>query len=216
MINGVDRGRLSSARGRSIDLESWSGAGIPLLRDPRDLVTELHQRHLPAPGTSVVAVLDFDHRVVASASVTPRPQVTDGWHHRNALLSQLRRVLPHDLRLTTPRRTAVLLYCRDGAAGWTEQDGAWMWALRDSAALHGLRCGAYIALTPTGWQVLGEGRSGRSPHARSWSDRPVRTVSELPARHGRADLTVPGLANPPRPWRTATTSPPGPVRHLAR
>ncbi|GAA1262979.1 hypothetical protein GCM10009665_60730 [Kitasatospora nipponensis] len=225
MIHGTDRGQLSSARGRSIDLESWASAGLPPVRDPRDLVTELHQRHLPPPGTSVLAVLDFDHRVVASASVAPRPHVTDGWHHRNALLSQLRRVMPHDLRLTSPRRTAVLLRCRDGLAGWTEQDGSWMWALRDTASLHGLRCGAYIALTPSGWQILGDGRSGRTPHSDSWSERPLHTVRELPPRgtpalHGRAEAHRAGL-----PWHaaaataaagTAGATAPESIRHAAR
>jgi hypothetical protein len=86
---------------------------------------------------------------------------------RNALLAQLRRVIPHDLRRRTPVRTAVLLYCRDGDARWTEEDGAWMWGLRDACTLHGLRCGAYITLTRDGWQVLGEGRAGRRPHAGS-------------------------------------------------
>lgn len=57
-----------------------------------------------------------------------------------------------------------------------------MWALRDASALHGLRCGAYIGLTPAGWQVLGDGRGGRNPHAGSWADGPVHTVTELPPR----------------------------------
>lgn len=74
MVHGVGRGQLSSGTGRRIDLETWSGAGVPLLRDPRDLVVDLHRRHLPQPGTSVVAVVDIDHRVVASASVTLRPR----------------------------------------------------------------------------------------------------------------------------------------------
>lgn len=86
---------------------------------------------------------------------------------RNALLAQLRRVIPHDLRRRTPVRTAVLLYCRDGDARWTQEDGAWMWGLRDACTLHGLRCGAYITLTHDGWQVLGEGRGGRRPNADS-------------------------------------------------
>ncbi|WP_424709431.1 hypothetical protein [Kitasatospora acidiphila] len=187
MIHGLDRGQLSSATSRSIGLESWATAGVPLLRAPRDLVTELHQRHLPQPGTTVIAVLDRDHRVVASASASARPHVTDGWQHRNVLLTQLRQITHHDLRLPAPRRTAILLRCRDGQAGWSEQDGAWMWALRDAATLHGLRCGAYVTLTPAGWHVFGEGRSGRTPHAGSWTERPLHTVSELPRRVPVAD-----------------------------
>ncbi len=189
MINGIDRGQHPLARDadprRTLDVESWAAAGIPLLRDPRGFVTELHHRHLPQPGTVVVAVVNALHRVTASASFTPRPHQSDGWQHRNAILAQLRQVIPHDLRLAAPARTAVLLRCRDGAAGWTEQDGAWMWALRDAAALHGLRCGSYVALTPAGWQTLGDGRSGRSPHAGSWVDGPVHTVTELPPRSAR-------------------------------
>ncbi|MFE9427239.1 hypothetical protein ACFYNO_30205 [Kitasatospora sp. NPDC006697] len=208
MLDGIDRGRLSSATGRSIDLEGWANAGVPLLGDPRDLVTELHQRHLPQPGTSVIAVLDHDQRVVASASVTARPHVTDGWHHRNALLTQLRRVTPHDLRLAAPRRTAVLLHCRDGEPGWSEPDGPWLWALRDAASLHGLRCGAYIALTPSGWQVLGEGRCGRTPHSGSWAERPLHTVSELPRR-------TPEIGHPAAAGAAGTARPAGGSRTAA-
>ncbi|WP_326846852.1 hypothetical protein [Streptomyces kaniharaensis] len=186
MINGIGRGQSplarSSAPRRLLDLETWTASGIPLLRDPRDFVLELHQRHLPQPGTIVVAVLDALHQVSASASFTPWPRDTDGWQHRNALLAHLRRITPHDLRRPEPSRTAVLLRCREGAPGWSEQDGAWMWALRDAAALHGLRCGSYIGLTPAGWQILGDGRSGRHPHAGSWADGPVHTVTELPPR----------------------------------
>ncbi|MFE0458334.1 hypothetical protein ACFW1A_03610 [Kitasatospora sp. NPDC058965] len=200
MIHGNDRGQPSYATGRFVDLEGWANAGIPLLRDPRDLVTDLQQRHLPQPGTSVIAVLDCEHRVVASASVSTRPHVTDGWQHRNALLDLLRRVTPHDLRLAAPRRTAVLLHCREGVPGWTEEDGAWMWALQDAASLHGLRCGAYVSLTPAGWHVFGDGRSGRTPHSGSWAERPVHTVSELPNREAPAIRPLPDFVRPTRGW----------------
>ena len=116
---------------------------------------------------AVVAVLDHEERLTASASFTPRPVPVDGWEFRNALLAHLRRVIPHDLRRRTPVRTAVLLYCREGDGHWTEADGAWMWGLRDACTLHGLRCGAYITLTHGGWQVLGEGRGGRRPSSDS-------------------------------------------------
>ncbi|WP_181442439.1 hypothetical protein [Streptomyces tateyamensis] len=204
-MNGIDRGRPSYATGRSIDLEGWDSAGIPLLRDPRELVTDLQQRHLPQPGTSVLAVLDSEHRVVASASVSARPHVTDGWQHRNALLNQLRRVTPHDLRLAVPRRTAVLLHCREGVPGWTEEDGAWMWALHDAASLHGLRCGAYLTLTPGGWHVFGDGRSGRTPHSGSWAERPLHTVSELPAREAPAVQPLQDYGRPGRGWNAVST-----------
>ncbi|MFF2044641.1 hypothetical protein ACFVVX_29900 [Kitasatospora sp. NPDC058170] len=202
----MDRGQYplarSSAPRRVLDLETWAASGIPLLRDPREFVLELHQRHLPQPGTVVVAVLDGLHRLNASASFVPWPHHTDGWQHRNAILSHLRQVIPHDLRLATPARTAVLLRCRDGAAGWAEQDGAWMWALQDAAALHGLRCGSYIALTQAGWQILGDGRSGRNPHAGSWAEGPVHTVTELPPRSALEGPRGPRpLRQPPeRPW----------------
>lgn len=182
MINGIDRGQTPCDGARTIDLATWTGSDVPLLRAPREFVTELHGRHLPQPGTNVLAVLDPLHRVVASASFTGRPHATDGWHHRNTILAQLRRITSHDLRLTVPTRTAVLLRCREGGPDWTEQDGAWMWALRDAAALHGLRCGSYLTLTPAGWLSLGDGHHGHTPHSGSWTDGPVHTVRELPER----------------------------------
>lgn len=145
----------------------WAAAGIPLLRSPREVVSGLHSRHRPIPQTAVVAVLDHEERLTASASFARRSVTADGWEFRNALLAHLRRVLPHDLRRRTPVRTAVLLYCREGDERWTEEDGAWMWGLRDACTLHGLRCGAYITLTRGGWQVFGEGRGGRRPNSMS-------------------------------------------------
>ncbi|MGW6292899.1 hypothetical protein G3I20_01455 [Streptomyces sp. SID8111] len=165
---------------RVLEPAEWAAAGIPLLRNPREVVSGLHARHCPGPATAVVAVLDHDERLCASASFTRRPAPADGWVFRNALLAQLRRVIPHDLRRRTPVRTAVLLYCREGDARWTEEDGAWMWGLRDACTLHGLRCGAYITLTRDGWQVLGEGRGGRRPSAGS-APEPV-ALSEAPPR----------------------------------
>ncbi|MFJ8649678.1 hypothetical protein ACIRNI_26600 [Streptomyces sp. NPDC093546] len=152
---------------RMLEPAEWAAAGIPLLRNPREVVSGLHARHRPTPATAVVAVLDHEERLTASASFTRRPVAADGWEFRNALLAHLRRVLPHDLRRRTPVRTAVLLYCREGDERWTEEDGAWMWGLRDACTLHGLRCGAYITLTRGGWHVLGEGRGGRRPHSLS-------------------------------------------------
>ncbi|MCX5086373.1 hypothetical protein ACFC18_29950 [Streptomyces sp. NPDC056121] len=148
---------------RMLEPAEWAAAGIPLLRNPREVVSGLHARHRPKPQTAVVAVLDTEERLNASASFTRRASAADGWVFRNALLTHLRRVIPHDLRRRTPVRTAVLLYCREGDAHWTEEDGAWMWGLRDACTLHGLRCGAYITMTRDGWQVLGEGRGGRRP-----------------------------------------------------
>ncbi|MFF5564139.1 hypothetical protein ACFY7Z_18845 [Streptomyces sp. NPDC012623] len=166
---------------RMLEPAEWAAAGIPLLRDPREVVSGLHSRHRPAPGTAVVAVLDHEERLVASASLAPRPTPVDGWEFRNALLAHLRRVLPHDLRRRTPVRTAVLLNCREGDERWTQEDGAWMWGLRDACTLHGLRCGAYITLTHGGWQVLGEGRGGRRPNSLS----PPAALSEAAADPGR-------------------------------
>ncbi|MBT2396845.1 hypothetical protein [Streptomyces sp. ISL-100] len=153
----------ASRLGRTLEPSEWAAAGIPLLRNPREVVSGLHARHHPEPATAVVAVLDTEERLTASASFARRSVPADGWEFRNALLAHLRRVIPHDLRRRTPVRTAVLLYCRDGDERWTEEDGAWMWGLRDACTLHGLRCGAYITLTHGGWQVLGEGRGGRRP-----------------------------------------------------
>ncbi|MCM1973926.1 MULTISPECIES: hypothetical protein [unclassified Streptomyces] len=157
----------ASTTGRVLEPAEWAAAGIPLLRNPREVVSGLHARHHPRPATAIVAVLDPDERLRASASFTRRTTQADGWMFRNVLLDQLRRVIPHDLRRRTPVRTAVLLYCREGDARWTQEDGAWMWGLRDACTLHGLRCGAYITLTRDGWQVLGEGRGGRRPSANS-------------------------------------------------
>jgi hypothetical protein len=157
----------ASRLGRTLEPAEWASAGIPLLRNPREVVSGLHARHRPEPSTAVIAVLDTEERLIASASFARRSLVPDGWELRNALLAHLRRVIPHDLRRRTPVRTAVLLYCREGDERWTEEDGAWMWGLRDACTLHGLRCGAYITLTRGGWQVLGEGRGGRRPAAGS-------------------------------------------------
>ncbi|QLJ04514.1 hypothetical protein HZZ00_28240 [Streptomyces sp. NEAU-sy36] len=169
----------TTSAGRLLEPAEWAAAGIPLLRNPREVVSGLHARHHPRPSTAIVAVLDPDERLCASASFTPRAAPADGWMLRNALLSQLRRVIPHDLRRRTPVRTAVLLYCREGDARWTEEDGAWMWGLRDACTLHGLRCGAYITLTRDGWQVLGEDRGGRRPNARS-APEPFATADAPP------------------------------------
>ncbi|MGW7820918.1 hypothetical protein ACWGLF_22925 [Streptomyces puniciscabiei] len=157
----------AASASRLLEPAEWAAAGIPLLRNPREVVSGLHARHRPRLSTAIVAVLDPDERLCASASFTRRPAPADGWMFRNALLAQLRRVIPHDLRRRTPVRTAILVYCREGEARWTEEDGAWMWGLRDACTLHGLRCGAYITLTQDGWHVLGEGRSGRRPNAGS-------------------------------------------------
>lgn len=157
----------ASRLARLLQPAEWAAAGIPLLRNPREVVSGLHIRHRPTPSTAVVAVLDHEERLIASASFTRRPALADGWEFRNALLAHLRRVVPHDLRRRTPVRTAVLLYCREGDERWTDEDGAWMWGLRDACTLHGLRCGAYITLTRGGWQVLGEGRGGRRPNSAS-------------------------------------------------
>lgn len=161
----------SSRHGRLLEPAEWTAAGVPLLRNPREVVSGLHSRHSPVPSTAVIAVLDPEEQLVASASFVQRSASADGWEYRNALLSRLRRVIPHDLRRRTPVRTAVLLYCREGDERWTEEDGAWMWGLRDACTLHGLRCGAYITLTHGGWQVLGEGRGGRRPSSDSRPER---------------------------------------------
>ncbi|MGW0702855.1 hypothetical protein ACWD0A_26785 [Streptomyces sp. NPDC002867] len=161
----------ASRLARLLEPAEWAAAGIPLLRNPREVVSGLHTRHRPVPATAVVAVLDHEERLAASASFSRCSVPVDGWEFRNALLAHLRRVIPHDLRRRTPVRTAVLLYCREGDERWTEEDGAWMWGLRDACTLHGLRCGAYITLTRGGWQVLGEGRGGRQPNSTSTPGR---------------------------------------------
>jgi hypothetical protein len=191
-----------SRLGRMLQPAEWAAAGIPLLRDPREIVTGLHERHLPRPSTTVIAVLGPEERLVASASFSQHPAHPDGWEYRNALLGQLRRVVPHDLRLRGPVRTAVLLCCRLGEQDWTEVDGAWMWGLRDACTLHGLRCGAYITLTPSGWQVLGERRNGRRPSAVTAQERQSSTDPTA-----SADRThVPALSYPSSARRTGAVA----------
>ncbi|GCD42516.1 hypothetical protein GKJPGBOP_02180 [Streptomyces paromomycinus] len=193
----------SAARlSRMLEPSEWASAGIPLLRNPREVVTGLHDRHLPGLWTAVVAVLGPEERVVASASFVQHATAPDGWEFRNALLTQLRQVVPHDLRLRAPVRTAVLLYCREGDPRWTEADGAWMWGLRDACTLHGLRCGAYITLTRGGWQVLGEGRGGRRPRSVT---RPahLRGTGQpqhpyVPESHGPAQRRTASEQGPPK------------------
>ena len=166
----------TNRHGRLLEPAEWTAAGIPLLRNPREVVGGLHSRHSPVPNTAVIAVIGPEEQLVASASFVQPTASADGWEYRNALLARLRRVIPHDLRRRTPVRTAVLMYCRDGDERWTEEDGAWMWGLRDACTLHGLRCGAYITLTKGGWQVLGEGRGGRRPSSDSRPERLGDTV----------------------------------------
>lgn len=172
---------------RSLEPAEWADSVVPLLANPRDVIKDLYARHLPSPSVAVVAVYDPDGRIRASASFAGRVGVFDGWERRNALLSHLRRVIPHDLRLRRPVRTAVLMVCREGSSAWTAEDGAWMWGLRDACALHGLRCGSYVALTDEGWNVLGENRSGRTPNARS---RSARDAGAAPAAPGGAPEPV--------------------------
>ncbi|PJN38283.1 hypothetical protein CG747_23700 [Streptomyces sp. CB02959] len=180
----------STARlGRLLEPAEWASAGIPLLRNPREVVADLYTRHLPRPSTVIVAVLDPDERVVASASFTGPASAPDGWAYRNALLAQLRRIIPHDLRLRVPARTAVLLHYREGELRWSEADGAWMWGLRDACTLHGLRCGAFIALARGHWQVLGEGRGGRWPRVTAPGKSRRADAARVGPRHGAAEGT---------------------------
>jgi len=199
---------------RSLAPADWREAAPLLLRDPRALVGDLHRVHRPSPGTVVLGVLDPEGRIVAGASfgsgetggtpLSPRTRSGsgDGWLYRNALLDQLRRIVPHDLRRASPARTAVLMLCRRGTPDWTDEDGAWMWALQDASVLHGLRCGAYVTLTDAGWQVLGDGRRGRCPNAGSWAQETVRTVSTLPV----GTRPVRALAEPVRAVLTGSRS----------
>ncbi|MFI2263913.1 hypothetical protein [Streptomyces tubercidicus] len=189
----------SARLGRMLAPAEWASAGIPLLRSPRELVVGLHDRHRPGPSTAIVAVLDPQERVTASASFTELAAAPDGWEFRNVLLAHLRRVIPHDLRLRVPVRTAVLLYCRAGEPRWTETDGAWMWGLRDACTLHGLRCGAYITLTPDRWQVLGEDRGGRRPTPSPMDQPPDEPA---PSVAGRRETLRATAARPEAP-RTA-------------
>jgi hypothetical protein len=176
---------LSPRLTRILERAEWNAQSIPLLANPREVVTDLHARHLPTPSTAVIAVFGPEGRLTASASFTYSTAAADGWERRNAILAHLRRVTPDDLRRRIPVRTAVLMVCREGEEGWTETDGAWMWGLRDACNLHGLRCGAYITLHNDGWEVLGEDRAGRTPNAASWTRQRVRGAAAL-RQQGRA------------------------------
>ncbi|WP_228449575.1 hypothetical protein [Streptomyces alkaliterrae] len=185
---------------RVLEPEEWTAADVPLLRSPREVVAGLLELHTPSPRTAVLGVLDAEERIVAGASFEHTGRL-DGWELRNALLVRLRRVIPHDLRRRRPTRTGVLLYCRDGDGRWTEEDGAWMWGLRDACALHGLRCGAYISLTPAGWRVVGDDRRGRSPLLTVESPGLALEPTAAPRLAGSADTS--GAASSPQSARAA-------------
>lgn len=188
---------------RTIDPASWRSSDVPLLRDPRALITRLHDLHHPAPGTAVVAVLDGTGRPVAGASF-PMDGGTgsvDGWQCRNTILATLRMIVPDDLRRPAPVRTTVLLLCRDGRRAWEPDDGRWMWGLRDACALHGLRAGAVAVLAEDGWEVVGDGRSGRTPAS-------VPRVALLPTRRTRGGKKTKTAAKPMP--RTASAQRPRP------
>ncbi|MEU8139292.1 hypothetical protein AB0C36_38070 [Streptodolium elevatio] len=191
---------------RMVDPEQWQAYDVPLLRDPRGLLKRLHDLHRPEPGTAVVAVLDADGRPVASASfaLDNGSGPTDGWECRNTILAHLRMIVPDDLRRATPTRTTVLLLCRDGQRDWEPDDGRWMWGLRDACGLHGLRCGAAVIMAEDGWQVVGDGRNGRTP-APVGQPNPARrpTVSASP----RPAVPTPATALPTAAALPATTPP---------
>jgi hypothetical protein len=148
---------------RQLDPEAWRSLGVPLLRDPRSVVTRLHGLHRPVSGTGIVAVLDAEERPVASASFALGGAPADGWRCRNTLLAQLRGIVPDDLRRSAPVRTTVLLVCRPGSPVWQPGDGRWMWGLWDACTLHGLRCGAVVTVGAGGWSPVGDDRAGRTP-----------------------------------------------------
>lgn len=189
---------------RTMEPEAWRIAGTPLLRHPRGLVKRLHDLHRPEAGTAVVAVLDADDRPVASASfaLDPGHGALDGWECRNIILAHLRMIIPDDLRRAAPVRTTVLLLCRDGDRGWQPADGPWMWGLRDACGLHGLRCGAVVVLAENGWQVIGDGRGGRTPV-------PIRTSTP-------ADDPTPVAPSPENPPPTTPRRPQPDRRAVAR
>ncbi|WP_436777183.1 hypothetical protein [Yinghuangia sp. YIM S09857] len=194
-----------------IDPERWQAYDVPLLRDPRAVVKRLHELHRPESGTAVVAVLDGDGRPVASASfaLDNGSGPVDGWECRNTILAHLRMIVPDDLRRATPTRTAVLLLCRDGKRGWEPDDGRWMWGLRDACGLHGLRCGAAVVLAEDGWQVVGDGRNGRTPvPAARPVPAPALPASGLPTAAATTPAAAPAPGPAPAPAIQLPTVPP--------
>ncbi|MYV99828.1 hypothetical protein [Streptomyces sp. SID3343] len=180
---GPDAGAVPS---RWLDPPTWRAREIPLMRDPRTLIKRLHALHAPKPGTAVVAVLDASERPVASASFAIGDGRTDGWRCRNLILKNLRLIVPDDLRRGTPTHTTVLLLCREGAREWAADDGCWMWGLHDACVLHGLRCGAFAVVADDGWQVVADGRRGRSPAlypgTRTGRHTPIRAAGNASGR----------------------------------
>lgn len=185
---------------RMIAPDAWQASGVPLLRDPRGLITRLHDLHRPKPGTAIVAVLDAEGRPVASASfaIDDGTGPVDGWECRNTILAQLRMIVADDLRRPTPTRTTVLLLCREGGRAWEPDDGRWMWGLRDACALHGLRCGATVVLAENGWQVVGDGRNGRTPGSVTRPPRApaARRPNASPSARGRRARSARGTPGP--------------------
>ncbi|MFJ8738092.1 hypothetical protein ACIRL2_01845 [Embleya sp. NPDC127516] len=181
-------GAATAGPSRWLDPESWRARGIPLLRDPRTLIKRLYDLHRPVARTAVVAVLDRSERPVASASFAFGEGRTDGWRCRNMILANLRLIVPDDLRRGTPTHTTVLAIHREGAREWEADDGRWMWGLHDACVLHGLRCGAFAVVARDGWQLVADGRSGRTPALRTGRDggpggsTPIRAAGIAPAR----------------------------------
>ncbi|WP_439676929.1 hypothetical protein [Embleya sp. MST-111070] len=173
---------------RWLDPESWRARRIPLLRDPRALLKRLDDLHRPVARTAVVAVLDRSERPVASASFGFGEGRTDGWRCRNLILANLRLIVPDDLRRGTPTHTTVLAVHREGGRGWVADDGRWMWGLHDACVLHGLRCGAFAIVAEDGWQLVADGRCGRTPALPPGRDggpgakTPIRAAGIAPAR----------------------------------
>ncbi|MFI1378226.1 hypothetical protein [Embleya sp. NPDC020886] len=181
-------GAPTASPSRWLDPESWRTHGIPLLRDPRALIKRLYDLHQPVARTAVVGVLDRSERPVASASFGFGEGRTDGWRCRNLILANLRLIVPDDLRRTTPTHTTVLVIHRAGTREWEADDGRWMWGLHDACVLHGLRCGAVAVVSQDGWQLIADGRSGRTPALRPGrgggpgGSRPIRAAGIAPAR----------------------------------
>ncbi|MYS80452.1 hypothetical protein [Embleya scabrispora] len=180
-------GAPTASPSRWLDPQSWRARRIPLLRDPRALIKRLHDLHQPVARTAVVAVLDRSERPVASASFGFGEGRIDGWRCRNLILANLRLIVPDDLRRPTPTHTTVLAIHREGTREWETDDGRWMWGLHDACVLHGMRCGAIAIVAQNGWQLVADGRSGRTPALPASRKRgpggstPIRAAGIAPA-----------------------------------
>jgi len=114
--------RLPTLGSRTLEPAEWTG--IQRFRcwpTPRDVIKDLHARHLPSPSTAVIAVYDPDGRIRASASFNrpPAESWTAGSGRKRASCSTCAPRAPARPAAAQARtQPPVLMVCREGAPGW--------------------------------------------------------------------------------------------------